>query len=130
MTQENLNGVMSPGNFNITRALRGDFDNKNGILYLLKIEKNSKEFLKIGVTKNLNTRILKIKYSLKPEKIEILEYLNCDLKEAILRESFIKNKYSDFSYSSNYSFGGKTELYSLDLIKNGEGLTNLSENYM
>lgn len=100
------------------------------MLYLLKIKKDSEEFLKIGVTKNINTRITKIKYSLKPEKIELLECLFCSLKEAVLRESFIKNEYSEFGYFSNYFFGGKTELYSLELIKNGEGLTTLSENYM
>ena len=128
--QENLAGAKSLGKFNVTRALRGDFDNENGVLYLLKIKKDSEEFLKIGVTKNINTRITKIKYSLKPEKIELLECLFCSLKEAVLRESFIKNEYSEFGYFSNYFFGGKTELYSLELIKNGEGLTTLSENYM
>lgn len=127
----NLRGRNSVGGFNKTRALRGDFSNKGGYLYLLKIEIDSNVFYKIGVTgSTINKRISRIKQQLKRSKIELIDFIYSKLEDVILMESFIKKNFLKYSIVSKYEFGGKTELFSVEILKTGEGLTNLLEDFL
>lgn len=127
----NLAGKNSLGGFNKTRALRGDFDSKFATLYLLKISLDENVFFKIGVTtKKIENRINRIKYSIHTSDIVILDTIYGEMKDIVLMEDFIKTNYSNFLIDTGLDFGGKTETFSIDLLKPGEGLTTLLENFM
>lgn len=66
----------------------------------------------------------------KAKEIHHLKYDYSLMKDIVLMEDFIKTNYSNFLIDTGLDFGGKTETFSIDLLKPGEGLTTLLENFM
>lgn len=113
-----------PSPYNVTKALRGDF-NYPSYIYLIRLHNETESFLKVGVSKNVNRRILEFKT--KGYLVDIIfakYYESCN--DAILLEQNIHSSINESRYTPLEIFKGRYECFeevTLDLI-----LTQLRSN--
>ena len=104
------------GGYQLHLALQGHY-NFSGYLYKIKLSNDDKiEFIKIGISKNLEQRLERIRNQSKCN-IEIIEtQFFDDSLVKIIKEHELHEYYKDHSYLPNIKFSGRYECYKSDSI--------------
>lgn len=103
--------LSKPSPYNTTKANRGDFDFPSYI-YLIRLTDDNEDFLKIGISKNVDVRIREFKtkgYSVDIQKTLYFESCN----NAIILEQNILESFREYEYIPSTKFKGMYECLQL-----------------
>lgn len=111
--KKELRAKASKGFYNVT-AIKENRLNHSGYLYLIKIDN---KFCKLGITKDIKTRMRQIKNTGKFSTITGI-FINLSmLKYGVGTEILVKHKFKNYRYFPNESFQGAYECFKLKIFE-------------
>lgn len=114
---------MSKGLYNKTFfANNPDEASKEGVLYIVVLvnkSTNIRECVKIGITKGKNWKdAIKRSRGFNGYEIRIQKLVVGTLEEVFYLEDYLHELWSEHRYFGSHKFGGHTELFNIDQLKN------------
>jgi len=86
-----------------------------GILYVARLYDDCESFIKIGITQR--DALTRLRNELSIYKFEVLFEHNMTIEQAFYAEQYILSEFVDYKYQPNKDFGGKTECFTVEVLK-------------